>query len=175
VLLRDEIVTKLVHSEDTAKRKGVEQLAEAVRRILNGGSESRINGLDLTQIKHIYPLLITLDNVGSTLLMSRLLNGYFNEFLGDQLVPAEKVHPLLCTDVESLEIVLPLLDVFSLSNFLQHWLDSDPKLMATLQAHLPNGLPNRRNDILYSEWQRISERMQTVLFPEEHGDNTTSD
>jgi hypothetical protein len=171
VLLRDEIVTKLVRNEDTAKRKGVEQLAEAVRRMLKGGPESAVKGLDLTQIKHIYPMLITLDNVGGTLLMSRLLNGYFKEFLADQLIPAEKVHPLLCTDVESLEIVLPLLDVFPLSRFLQHWLDSDPTLMATLQAHLPNGLPNRRNEILYGEWRRISEQMQSLLFPEEHAAN----
>jgi hypothetical protein len=65
-----------------------------------------------------------------------------------------------------------LLDVFPLSRFLQHWLDSDPTLMATLQAHLPNGLPNRRNEILYGEWRRISEHMQSVLFPEEHAANT---
>ena len=37
--LRDEIVTKLVHDEGTGKRKGVEQLAEAVKRLVGEGSE----------------------------------------------------------------------------------------------------------------------------------------
>lgn len=168
VLLRDEIATKLVRNDLENKRKGVEQLANAVQRLLGGGSAGLIKGLDLARVSRIYPLLVTLDTLGGTLLMSRLLNGYFSEFLVAISSPQEKTPQLFCTDIESLEQVLPFLDVYPLNRFLQHWLESDPTLMATLLAHPPDGLPNRRNDMLYTEWKKLSELIESRLFPEEH-------
>jgi hypothetical protein len=168
VLLRDEIVTKLVRNEEAGKKKGVEQLADAMRRLLRENGLVSVKGLDLSHVKRIYPLLVTLDDLGATLLMSRLLKGYFDEFLGGESFPAEKIRPLFCTNIESLEVVLPFCDACPLSGFLQHWLDVDPSLMGTLVARPPDGLPSRRNNIMYEGWKQLSEKIETRLFPNEH-------
>jgi hypothetical protein len=168
VLLRDEIATKLVRNDLENKKKGVEQLATAVERLLSGGSAALVKGLDLSRVGRIYPVLVTLDTLGGTLLLSRLLNGYFSEFQAAVSSPQETMRPLFCTDIESLEQVLPFLDVCPISGFLQHWLEADPTLMATLLAHPPDDLPNRRNEMLYAEWKKLSDQIESRLFPEEH-------
>jgi hypothetical protein len=166
--LRDEIITKLIRNEDRKKKKGVEQLAYAVKRLSgNDASAAAVKGVDLSRMQRLYPLLVTLDDLGGSLLMSRFLQGYFKKFLGHDSHGTNKTQPLLCTNVESLEQVLPYLDIYPLSGFLQHWLNVDPNLMATLLAHLPDGLPARRNDLLYQEWQRLSEQFEVRLFPDE--------
>jgi hypothetical protein len=167
VALREEIVTKLVRNEGTGKKKGVEQLSEAVKRLLGEGGGSAIEGLQLGAVRRIYPLLVTLDDLGSTILMSRFLKGYFEGFLGQDLLHDERLRPVFCTDIESLEVVLPVADVSPLSALLQHWLDADPSLMATLLAHPPGGLPNSRNEMLYAAWEKLSEEIDSRLFPRE--------
>jgi hypothetical protein len=167
-ILRDEILTKLVRNEDTKKKKGVEQLAYAMKRLMGpDASAAAVNGIDAAHASRVYPLLVTLDDIGGTLLMSRFLQTYFASFLEARSFKAERARPLFCTDVESLELILPFFDSFPLSNFLQHWVDVDPSLMSTLLAHVPDGLPNRRNDTLYEEWERLSERFESTLFPGE--------
>ena len=99
--------------------------------------------------------------------MSRFLRGFFDKYLGRDSHETNKMRPQFCTDVESLELVLPYLDTYPLSRFLQHWLNADPTLMATLLAHFPDGLPARRNDVLYQEWERLSEQFEIRLFPNE--------
>jgi hypothetical protein len=99
LLLLDEIVKKLVWEEDTGKKKGVRQLADAVARLLK---DDAVQGVDLSKIRRIYPLLVTLDDLGATVLMSCLLNGYFAEYLAGQGLSKEKVQPMFCTDIESL-------------------------------------------------------------------------
>jgi hypothetical protein len=128
--------------------------------------------VDVGHAKRIYPLLVTLDDLGGTLLMSRFLQGYFRAFLETGSSKTEKARPLFCTDVESLELVLPFLDSYPVSGFLQHWLDADPSLMSTLLAHIPEGLPTRKG-ILYDEWERLSNQFESTLFPSEHAAKST--
>lgn len=169
VALRDEIVTKLVRNEDTKKKKGVEQLADASRRLLGNDTRAAdVVGLELGRAKRVYPLLVTLDDIGGTLLMSRFLQPYFAGFLRASPLRTDVARPLFCTDIESLELVLPFLDSYPLSSFLQHWLGLDPSLMSTLLAHVPDGLPERRNDTLYGEWERLSAQLESRLFPDGH-------
>lgn len=167
VVLRDEIVTKLVRNEGTGKKKGVEQLAHAAHRILDGAS---VLGVDTIRSR-LYPLLVTLDDIGGTLLMSRFLARYFYSYLAKMAGSSSthsKLRPLFCTDIGSLEDVPGFLDVRPLSDFLQFWIDSDAALNSTLLAHPPVGLPNRHNEILYQSWLHFSQQIEARLFPREH-------
>jgi hypothetical protein len=68
-------------------------------------------------------------------------------------------------DIETLEEIAPVSDTLSISGFLQHWLDSDPRLAGTLMAFPPTGLPGRSNQILSKEWQVLSKQIEGRLFP----------
>ncbi len=171
VLLRNELETKLVRDSAEKKKKGVEQLGEAVR-ILSDVTRNTVKGLDLAGIKRVYPLLVTLDDVGSSLLITRMLNMYFNDVVkrdGQTVRDSQTadIRPLFCTDVESLEMVLPFVDVLPLTGFLEHWVQTDENLMATLLARPPDGLPKRRNEFLDREWKALYEQIASRLFPTE--------
>lgn len=166
VLLRNEIETKLVRDSAEKRKKGVEQLSDAIT--LLSSNPSCVEGLNLSGIKHVYPLLITLDDLGGSLLMSRLLNIFFAASFRRDSAHGIDIRPLFCTDIEGLEVALPYLGALPLSGFLQHWLDKDEKLMATLLAYLPDGVPGRRNDFLDKEWKSLYQDTISRLFPEEH-------
>jgi hypothetical protein len=95
VLLRNEIAAKLVRDEATIRRKGVEQLAFSIRRLFENPDREVIGGFSAHNIARVYPLLITLDDLGGCLLVSRLLNTYFDEFLDRaQFAPIE-IRPII--------------------------------------------------------------------------------
>ena len=121
----------------------------------------------MSHLSH-YPLLLTLDDLGSSLLISRLLNFSFDTGFKAHNVGGVEVKPLLCTDIESFEVVIPYLPVKPLSDFLQHWLDKDPQLLATLMAHFPEGLTLRRNEFLDREWEQLTQQTSLSLFNRTH-------
>ena len=133
-----------------------------------------MKGLDTSLVRTVYPLLVTLDDLGRGLLMSRLLNTYFDEYLDRECFTSASIRPLFCTDIESLELVIPFGDILPLHRFLQHWLDADEKLMATLQAYLPDRLPDRTNQLLENAWMILADRIQYRLFPNEVDDTGTA-
>jgi hypothetical protein len=168
VRLRDEIEAKLVRDRAENKKKGVEQLADAVALLFSDPSVELIKGLDVSSIKRVYPLLVTLDDLGASLLISRLLNLFFAaSFKRDSKTFAD-VRPVFCTDIESFETVLPYIGMHALSDLLQHWLDQDGKLMGTLLSRLPEGLQYKRNEFLDKVWESLNQESASRLFPEEH-------
>jgi len=168
VLLRSEIATKLVRDSAEGKKKGVEQLSDAITLLFSDPGREVVRGLDASDIRRVYPFLVTLDDLGASLLISNLLNLFSAASLRRDSTQGVEVRPVFCTDVESLEMVLPYLGVRPLSSFLQHWLDTDAKLIGTLLARLPDGLPRRRNQFLDKEWKTLHEDIASRLFPEEH-------
>jgi hypothetical protein len=167
VRLRDEIASKLVRDVAERRKKGVEQLAEAITLLFSDPTREVVEGLDVSQIKRVYPVLITLDDVGASLLISKLLNFSFDALFKRDTTNGIKVNPILCTDIESLEVLLPYVAVKPLSEFLQYWLDNDPKLLSTLLARFPEGLPQKRNDFLDREWKALYEEIGLRLFREQ--------
>jgi hypothetical protein len=173
VLLRNEIEAKLVRDSAEKRKKGVEQLGDAVTLLFSDPNLKIVKGLDVSGIKRVYPLLITLDDLGSSLLISKLLNFSFTKLLNKATTRgAADIRPVFCTDIEGLEVVLPYLGVRPLNGFLQHWLDSDAELLGTLLARLPEGLPRRRNEFLDKEWKTLNEEISSRLFPAEHAAQT---
>ena len=72
-LLVDEIEKKLVRDKGESKKKGVEQLADAVAQLFGVEPRTIVKDLDLSGVTRVYPLLVTLDGIGGSLLISRLL------------------------------------------------------------------------------------------------------
>jgi len=167
-LLGDEIETKLVHNKSEGKKKGVEQLASAVLQIFEGRTKNIISGVDLSRVTRVYPLLITLDGIGSNLLMSKLLNYYFDRFMEQRTCIQIEVKPLLCTDVETIEDISACFSKMSLAGFLDYWLSNDPKLLASLGAHTVPGLVGQRNERMAKEWHLLADEIGRRAFPEEH-------
>lgn len=162
--LRDEIFKKLVRDDAENKKKGVEQIAAAIKSIFANTQQSVVSGLDASRVRRVYPLLITLDQIGSSLLMSKLLNYPFESVFKPEDAAGVVVKPLLCTDIEDLEQILPYMDVKALSGFLQHWLDNDPRLLKTLLAQFPPNLPPRRNGFLSQELTALKNSFGARLF-----------
>ncbi len=91
--LLTQIERKLVRDEEDGKKKGVDQLAAAIKQLFVADGRMIVNGLDTSKVKTIYPLLVTLDDLGGNLLMSCLLNTYFDDFLGKQDLTSASVRP----------------------------------------------------------------------------------
>lgn len=163
-LLKKQVESKFVRDNAEKKKKGVEQLADAAKQLFSDRIQTN-PPVDLSKVKAVYPLLITLDGIGSTLLMSRLLNSYFDEYIDRSAVTGVRILPLFCTDIEGIEVVSPYAPERLLCNFLQHWLDTDPKLLGTLLAFLPTGLAAKRNEFLDRKWRELSDEMCEILFP----------
>lgn len=162
VALQREIETKYVRS-DKKQKKGVEQLSAAVVALTTRSSRFTKIGVDMGNIRRIYPVLVTLDEIGGSLLMSALLNTYFVEQLPQS--KATEITPLFCLDIESLELVSGSLADEPLSAYLSHWLGLglDPELRGTLTGFLkPTAKPS---DYLSSEWDRLYDSMGKILFP----------
>ena len=68
--LVEEIEKKLVRDRASSKKrkKGVEQLADAVIQLFGDRSKTVVAGLDLGGVTRVYPLLVTLDAIGGCLL-----------------------------------------------------------------------------------------------------------
>ena len=76
------IERNLVRDQGKQKKKGVEQLADAIKFLFDSKqSLNTIDQIDLTQVRVVYPLIVTLDQIGQVVLMSTLLNTYFDQLI----------------------------------------------------------------------------------------------
>lgn len=162
IALQKEIETKYVHSGK--RKKGLTQLAHAIRSLFTDSSQTPVLGFDPNRIRRVCPVLVTLDEIGGSLLMSALLNTYFNELL-PIVQRSVEILPLFCLDIESLEVIAGNLSHDSLSAFLLHWLNHDPSLRSTLLAFLKaTAIPS---PYLAAEWENLYADMGKILFPDE--------
>jgi hypothetical protein len=167
-LLVDEIEKKLVRDKAESKKKGVEQLADAVTQIFGTATRTPVTDLDLRGITKVYPLLVTFDGIGGSLLISPLLNHYFSDFMSGRKIDQVEVKPLLCADVESIEEISGCFQRMSLAGFLDFWLSKDPNFMATITAFTVPELEGNQDRRMAREWHTLSSKISERLFPEEH-------
>jgi hypothetical protein len=167
-LLTEEIERKLVRDTAEGKKKGVEQLAEGVAQLFTDKKLVVVRDLDLRTVNRVYPLLVTLDGIGGSLLMSRFLNHHFSARMDRAKFPDLEIKPLLCTDVEGLEEVAGCFQRMSLVGFLDHWLTNDPSLRATLMTFTVDEMLGHKNAFMGREWRALSEQIGARLFPNEH-------
>ena len=116
-LLRSELDRKLVRGD---KRQAVEQLCCSIQAVCRRTDPERIRGLDLNRIATIFPLIITRDDVGSTVGVNAFLNCRFQEGFNRKEM-FKTVTPLFCISSGDLE---------RLTNYL-----GEAKLTDILEAH----------------------------------------
>jgi hypothetical protein len=75
-VLEEEIEKKLIGTE--TNRKGIHQLSDAIQRVFHRGES--VNGIDLSKIGKVFPMLITLDGLGGAAYLNTYLAKRFKQF-----------------------------------------------------------------------------------------------
>jgi hypothetical protein len=102
--------------------------------------------------------------------MSAFLNTFLDEMLDRSAYPSIEIRPLFCSEIEALEDITGLFAKISLPQILERWFESNPTLIAPLQAIDFSGLGFKENEWLRAEWLAIYKNMVRVLFPNENPD-----
>jgi hypothetical protein len=164
VRLLREIEKKWVHNEKGSK-KGVEQLAAAVRLLFDGNAPQTVfANVEWSKIRRVHLCLVTLDSLGETIGMSALLNTFLSEALDFTQYPAEFISPLHCASIASIERATAYFDTLTFPEILSRWLQVSPDLMASLSM-VNLGSP-RQNSWIHSEWEAIGRQIVPILFPD---------
>ncbi len=133
-LLRQEVEKKLVQNE-RGRSKGVLQLHEAIEYLNVADLKTAVNGVDLSGIKTIYPLLITLEPLGDGLLVSRVLNRRFQSIRSAFSSSKFEVKRLHCTGVATIEKIAGAFHSSSVADLLNDWDSSDIPLRGTWRMY----------------------------------------
>jgi hypothetical protein len=168
--LAEEIEKKLVHDREADKRKGVWQLAEAVKKIFGGGAPILLPGIELSKIRCVYLFVITLDSIGATIGISPFLDTFLDERLDARSFASIEIRPLFCSDIETLETITGYFGASSLPQVLEQWFLANPSLTTPLLAINLGRLRWQENEWLRAEWNGICKRMVTILFPDKNPD-----
>jgi hypothetical protein len=170
VALAAEIEKKLVHDHESKNKKGVVQLAEAVKTLFGPDGSDLFPQIDLKRIKHVYLFIVTLDPIGGTIGISALLNTFLDEMLDRSAFPSIEIRPLFCSEIEALEDVTELFENTSLPQILDWWFFSNTALLKPLQAVDFGRLGSKENEWLHAEWVAIYKNVVKVLFPNQDHD-----
>jgi hypothetical protein len=163
-LLVKEIKKKLVSAEKG--RKGATQLASAIHRLFRRGGHEAVQGVDLTSVKTILPVLVTRDEIGAAVMVNRLLDNEFQQAMDKRSVRPHKVTPLFCLTADEAEYVSAYLRTVRFSDVLQERYDADSSLQTPLQFwELPSLAGNLRNELLKREFEDFSNGVARTLFP----------
>jgi hypothetical protein len=164
VRLLKEIEKKWVRNEKGSK-KGVEQLAAAVRLLFDGDAPQTIfPNVEWVKIRRVHLCLVTLDSLGETIGMSALLNTFLPETLDVTRYPTGFVSALHCLDIASLERASAYFHTMTLPEILSRWLQLSPDLTASLSMVNLGG--PRQNRWIQFEWESIGRQIVPVVFPE---------
>lgn len=131
--IKDELEQKLITSADGSK-KGVRQLARAVERLCRYRNPDSIQGLDLSGITTVFPIMIIRDEIGSALGMNAYLNERFQSYKAKDLW--RSVTPLFSLSVDDVESVTPYLADISLAKLLSFRYKKDKALMGSFWLHV---------------------------------------
>ena len=173
--LTAEIEKKLVQDKESSSKKGVMQLAEAVRMLFGVNASTVMPQIDLTKIKHVYLYIVTLDSIGGTIGMSAFLNTFLDEHLDRRAFPSLQIRPIFCSEIEALETVTGFFVKASLPKILERWFATNPSLTAPLQAIDLSSLRWQENSWLRAEWISIYKDMVKLLFPKEDPDRAVAE
>ena len=126
--LEAELKKKLVGTPES--RKGVYQLADAVEKLCRQDNPDRIEGVDMSQITTIFPLIITRDDLGAALGTNAFLNLHFQELMKSTKF-SRSVTPLTCLSADALEMLSAYLPDTSLADALSARFKRDKKVQSS--------------------------------------------
>ena len=170
--LRQELQTKLVETETRGERKkpkGVGQLWHAIQTLghTNKKERRKIEGIDISKVKKIYPVLILSDSVFGSPCMNWFLNSKFQRFVKhNDLKKHLEVMPLTVLTVEHLEELEPWLNEVPFYAHLDRWLEqfnqNDVRGFGDYTYSLHEYKP-RENRFMSQQFDRIKEEAYEYL------------
>lgn len=163
--LSKHLYSKFVEDESTGKKKGVFQLAAAVRELFSKGQPHKLRWHP-GAIRRCYLLLVTLDDIGDTLSMSPFLESFLVEKLDRQDYPDLEIKPLFCVNVATLERLTTSMKHSPLHILLSRWQEINPLLSTPFSAmHMPD-LVSVPDAAARTEWERVMMIAKEELFDE---------
>lgn len=114
-LLMTELTKKLVIEEP--KAKAVYQLKRAIELTCDKVSPEEIEGIDLTKIKTVYPVIVTRDDIGSVFGINGFLQVRFESVVNRRSFN-KTITPLYCLNSEDLEHLTAYFDKHCLPDLL---------------------------------------------------------
>jgi hypothetical protein len=163
-LLLNEIKKKLVMAGK--EKKGVTQLADDIHRIFSRSDRARLEGVDLSSVRTVFPVLVTRDEIGGTMLVNYLLNKEFQKALNKKCVRPRRVTPLFCFTADEIEYISAYLRTVRFSDILEDRYNADASLKMPLTfLDLPSLAGNLRNDLIKHEFEEFSNGVKEALFP----------
>ena len=159
--LEEEVKKKFIDKD------GLYQLEKGVDGITSG------RGLDaevmerIRSVKTIYPILITLDRIGSCVGFTHFVNG-FAKSNRPRTIGSFEVMPITTVGIDDLELVSGHLKSARLSEMLSDWIKQDPELRARLRSFFPEGISGG-NPWLRKQYKEIAALLikETGLAPPE--------
>ena len=127
--LRRELRTKLVETRTErgkTKIKGIGQLWDAIQTLghTDRKKRRRVEGVDISKVKKIYPVLVLSDSVFGTPCMNWFLNSEFQRFVKNNALKKHlTIMPLTVLTVEHLEELEPWLNESPFYMHLDRWLE----------------------------------------------------
>ncbi|WP_263383229.1 hypothetical protein [Granulicella arctica] len=114
-----EITLKLITNE-RGKAKGGGQLARSIALLRSEDRATLVEGVDLSQVTKIFPLVLMSDSIGDCLLISKILGAEFDKVStrsGANII----CERLLCTGCATLNDFVHTLRTRSMSSWLAEW------------------------------------------------------
>jgi hypothetical protein len=169
--LRAEIEEKLIRNPE-GKRKGIEQLAEAIRRTCRKKESDRIIGVDLSSVRRVFPILILRDGIGDAPLMNAFLKNRFDAFptLSSKTIRPNILTPFFCVAIDTLEYLAAFLKDAKLSDILDARYRANKGMGGPFLAvsnDVLERLGEKRNILLEDAFHSFVEPLIKALFPEE--------
>ena len=120
-----ELKEKIIIGSDTEGPKGVKQMCNAIKSLIHSdeSKRQRVEEIDISKVKKIYPVLVLSDRIFSVLCMNWLLNSEFRDMMdGVNLMGHVKVMPLTVLTIEDIELLEPYLRNRPFHVHLNEWI-----------------------------------------------------
>ena len=154
-------------------KKGIKQLWNAIRRLVSVHSSERlaVRGIDICEVKKIYPVLVLSDQIFSTILMNWFLDSEFQYLKQpDCLMENLKVMPLTVLTIMDLQSLEPYIIDKPFYTYLDEWLyrfkDNDHSVFRSYLYNMMASDP-REHIFMDQEFGRITSDVQGYFS--EHG------
>ena len=125
IVLREEIEEKFIQAE--GQKKGVGQLAARIEEVFSRRRPRRIEGLSISKVNKVFPVLITRDDIGAALVMNAYLASRFRELFNRKSVSVT-VTPPFSISSQDLEMICGYLRQASFADLLEERYRNDKAL-----------------------------------------------
>ena len=169
---RREFQTKLIETKTSGgkkKYKGVGQLWHAIQTLghTNKKERKKVEGIDISKVKKIYPVLILSDRVFGSPCMSWFLNSEFQRFVKNNALKKHlEIMPLTVLTIEELEELEPWLNDTPFYTHLDRWLEqfnqNDVRGFGDYTYSLHEHKP-RRNQFMDQRFEEIKDEAYEYL------------